>query len=127
MVLKKQNNTYEIIRYCDKNNTNFSNSLQLLFGFFIEKFNYNNIFININRDYMNIKEYIDLGFIINTVKTPDFKYIVNNKSEYKTNYKKNILVKEGYDPNKSEHEIMFKRKIYRIYDSGKYELVYNKK
>ena len=44
----------------------------------------------------------------------DFSFfITNNKSGYKTN-----LVKEGYDKDKTEKQIMFDRKIYRIYDCG---------
>lgn len=39
---------------------------------------------------------------------------------------KNKIVKEGFDPNKSEHEIMIDRKIYRIYDSGNLKFIYNK-
>lgn len=31
---------------------------------------------------------------------------------------KDRLVAEGFDPTKSEHEIMLERKIYRIYDCG---------
>lgn len=40
------------------------------------------------------------------------------------NYKKSILIKEGFDPEKTEHEIMLERKIYRIYDSGQLKYKY---
>lgn len=33
-------------------------------------------------------------------------------------HQKSILIKEGFDKNKTEKEIMFERKIYRIYDCG---------
>ena len=34
------------------------------------------------------------------------------------NYRKDKLISEGFDPNKTEHEIMLERGIYRIYDCG---------
>ena len=39
-------------------------------------------------------------------------------------FRKDLLIKEGYDPNKTEHEIMLERKIYRIYNSGNYKFEY---
>jgi len=41
-------------------------------------------------------------------------------------FRKDKLVKEGYDKNKTELQIMTERKIYRIYDSGclKYEICF---
>ena len=33
------------------------------------------------------------------------------------NYRKDILVSQGYDQNKIEHQIMLECKIYRIYNS----------
>jgi len=37
---------------------------------------------------------------------------------HRLNFKKNRLVREGFDKNKTEKQIMFDRKIYRIYDCG---------
>ena len=37
---------------------------------------------------------------------------------------KDILVKQGYDSNKTEHEIMLENNIYRIYDSGNLKFNY---
>lgn len=34
------------------------------------------------------------------------------------NYRKDILIKEGFDKNKTEKQIMLDRGIYRIYDAG---------
>ena len=41
---------------------------------------------------------------------------------------KDILIKQGFDRNKTEHEIMLERKIYRIYDCGcnVYKFINNK-
>jgi hypothetical protein len=50
-------------------------------------------------------------------------YIVDGIKQNKSKYSKDLLVSQGYDNDKTEHEIMLERKIFRIYDSGK--LKYN--
>jgi hypothetical protein len=54
----------------------------------------------------------------NIVTKPNYFYLVNDKRENRFNYRKDMLVKEGFDKNKTEHDIMLERKIYRIYDCG---------
>ena len=49
---------------------------------------------------------------------PNYSYVVGAKRENRFKYRKDRLVEEGYDKEKSEHEIMLERKIYRIYDCG---------
>ncbi len=46
------------------------------------------------------------------------------KKYYRFNFRKDILIKKGYAPNKTEHEIMLDRKIYRIYDSGNLKYIF---
>ena len=41
--------------------------------------------------------------------------------------RKDVLIKQGFDKNKTEHEIMLERKIYRIYNSGNYKFIYKNK
>jgi len=54
-----------------------------------------------------------------------FGHINGNKLRiHKFNFRKHRLIKDGFDPNKSEHEIMLERKIYRIYDAGKYRFIF---
>jgi hypothetical protein len=49
---------------------------------------------------------------------PNYWYVVNGIRQHRFNYRKSMLVKEGFDKDKTEKEIMFNRKIYRIYDCG---------
>jgi hypothetical protein len=70
-------------------------------------------------------------------------FTTNNKSGYKTrenwlsknepeiydkiiNYRKSMLIKDGFDPNKTEHQIMLERSMYRIYDCGTIRWEYDK-
>ena len=52
------------------------------------------------------------------VKVIYMKNILNEKRKNRFNFRKSILVKNGFDKNKSEHKIMLNRGIYRIYDCG---------
>ena len=62
--------------------------------------------------------YKKLGFEKKTHSKPNYWYVINNLRYYRFNFRKSILIKNGYDKNKTEKEIMFERGIYRIYDCG---------
>ena len=46
------------------------------------------------------------------------KYLVNNVLKDRFNYRKDVLVKEGFDESKTEFEIMDERGFPRLYDCG---------
>jgi hypothetical protein len=62
--------------------------------------------------------YEKLGFKLDHISQPNYFYVIGNERKNRFNFRKDVLVKEGYDKNKSEHEIMLDRGIYRIYDCG---------
>jgi hypothetical protein len=62
--------------------------------------------------------YKNLGFKKIHQSPPNYWYVINDLRYYRFNFRKSILIKEGFDKNKTEKEIMFDRKIYRIYDCG---------
>ena len=68
--------------------------------------------------------YKKLGFTFVHNSKPNYFYIINKTRKHRFSYRKDILIKEGFDTNKSEREIMNERKIHRIYDCGnkKYQL-----
>jgi hypothetical protein len=51
--------------------------------------------------------------------------VIDGMRKHRFGFRKDVLVKEGYDKNMTEHEIMLSRKIYRIFDSGslKYKII----
>lgn len=62
--------------------------------------------------------YEKLGFKLLRTSAPGYCYVIKHRREHRFKYRKDRLVAQGEDPNLSEHEIMFKRKHYRIYDCG---------
>lgn len=52
---------------------------------------------------------------------PNYYYIINKKRVHRYSFRKDVLIKEGFDPKLTEREIMLDRGIYRIYDCGQYK------
>lgn len=124
-------NTYELIRFCNKLNTNVVGGASKLFKHFIKEFNPSSVISYADRRWSNGDLYTKLNFSHVHNSRPNYFYIIGHKRKNRFGFRKDILVKEGYDANKSEHQIMFDRGIYRIYDCGtmlfEYKNIYNKK
>lgn len=121
---KTNNNEYEMYRFCNKLNINIIGGLNKLFAYFIKNYDYSKITSYVDRSYFNGNNYLKIGFNLNGKTEPNYYYIINNKREYRFKYRKDILVKKGFDKNKTEHQIMLERGIYRIYNSGNYRMIF---
>lgn len=122
MVFNKNNDNYELLRFSNKLNTNVTGGEYKLFDYFIDTYNPEKIISYNDRRWPMDDFYNDLEFKFKRNTKINFYYIVKTPKYYiresKNKYSKSILVKEGFDKNKTEREIMFERKIYRIYDCG---------
>jgi len=121
---KSNKNSYEMLRFCNKLNTRVIGGASRLFKYFVKNYNPEEIISYADRSWPNEKLYEKLNFKIVGITKPNYYYIVDGIRKYRFNFRKDILVKEGADPDKTEHEIMLERGIYRIYDSGHLKYVY---
>jgi len=127
MTFNIKNNNYEMISFSNKINTNIIDSEITLLNYFINKYSAKEIVCYFDRSFSQINLYKKIGFdFVDKVK-PDYQYIIDNIRHNKCNFRKNKLVTEGFDINKTEHEIMLERKVYRIYDSGFLKFIYTLK
>lgn len=115
---KAKEGEYEMIRFCNRLNLNVIGGASRLLKYFIKKYRPNKIKSYADRRWSKGNMYDKLGFKFIRCSKPNYYYVVNKKRENRFNYRKDILVKQGFDKNKSEHEIMIERKIPRIYDCG---------
>jgi hypothetical protein len=122
---KSKDGQYEMLRFCNKLNTNIVGGASKLFKYFTKTYNPSSIVSYADRSYSNGNLYKQLGFELKHITNPNYYYVVNNIRKHRFGFRKDILVKQGYDKNKSEHQIMLERKIYRIYNSGNMKFVYN--
>ncbi len=119
-------NEYEMFRYATKLNTQVVGGASKMFKYFLKTYNPKKIISYANRRYSQGKLYEKLGFEKVGDTKPNYWYIKRGsiKREYRFKYRKQILVKMGFDKNKSESEIMKELKYYKIYDSGQLKFSY---
>lgn len=115
---KAEENKYELIRFCNKIRTNVVGAASKLFKEFLKDKVPNEIVSYSDRRWSLGNLYTVLGFKHHHNSKPNYFYVVNQKRENRFKYRKDLLVKDGFDKNKTEHQIMLDRKIYRIYDCG---------
>ena len=115
---KSNKNIYELFRFCNLSNYIIIGGADKLLKHFIKHYKPKEIISYADRRWSQGDLYNKLNFIFSHNTKPNYFYLVNDKRENRFNYRKDILVKEGFDKNKTEHDIMLERKIYRIYDCG---------
>ena len=118
--LNADNNKYEMLRFCNKLNISVIGGASKLLNFFKNEYHPTEIISYCDLRWSNGKMYEILGFTLDHISRPNYFYVKNGNKcrENRFKYRKDILVGNGYDKTKSEHEIMLERGIYRIYDCG---------
>jgi len=127
LFMNSKSGEYELLRFCNKLNTNVVGGASKLFKYFIKNYKYSEIITYADRSYSQGKLYESLGFTFISKTSPNYYYVIDGIRKQRFNFRKDVLVKEGYDPSKTEHEIMLEKKVYRIYNSGnlKYKMNFN--
>lgn len=111
-------NEYELLRFCNKLNTNVIGGASKLLKNFIRNYNPSEIITYANNSYSNGNLYERIGFEYIGESKPNYHYIIDKIRRHRFSFRKSELIKKGKSKNKSEHDIMLENKIYRIYDSG---------
>ncbi len=119
-------NEYEMLRFCSKLNVNVIGGASRLFKYFINNYDPMTIVTYADRSWSLGKLYYNLGFNFIHNTNPNYYYIVDGIRYHRFMFRKDVLIKQGYDSNKTEHEIMMERGFYRIFDSGSIKFIYYK-
>jgi hypothetical protein len=118
---------YEMLRFCNKLNTIIIGGASKLLSYFIKNYQPKSILTFADKRYSQGKLYNQLGFKKISETKPNYYYFKPNDMirHYRFNFRKDVLIRDGYDSNKTEKEIMFERKYLQIYDCGnmKFELI----
>jgi len=120
---KMKINEWNLSRFCNKLNFNVIGGASKLLSYFIKTYNPLRIVSYADKAWSLGRLYYQLGFSLINETKPDYKYIVNNIRENKTNYKKPKLIKQGFKG--TEKEIMENLGYNRIYDCGKMKFEIN--
>ena len=120
-----EEDVYELLRFCNKLNTSVIGGASRLFQYFIKNYNPKIINTYADRSYSNGNLYKQLGFTFIHKTEPNYYYVIDGIRKHRFGFRKDVLVKQGFDSNKTEHEIMLERKIYRIFNAGNQKFIYN--
>lgn len=111
-------NEYELLRFCNKLNTIVIGGASKLFQHFIKHHKPLIVKTYADRRWNTGNLYEKLGFSFTHFSKPNYFYVIGQQRHNRFSFRKDVLVKQGFDASKSEHEIMFERGIHRIYDCG---------
>jgi len=118
-------NEYELLRFCNKLNTIVIGGASRLFKYFLKNYNPLEIITYTDRSHSNGNLYKQLGFEFIHKTPPNYYYVIDGIRKHRFNFRKDKLIKEGFSAEKTEHQIMLDRKIYRIHDSGSLKYILN--
>ena len=122
---KTKEKSYEMLRFCCKLNYNVMGGASKLFKHFIKTYNPKQVISYSDRRYFDGSLYQKLGFEFTDNTKPNYFYVINHKRENRFKYRKDVLVKQGFDPNKTESQIMLERGIPKIWDCGNKKWVFS--
>jgi very-short-patch-repair endonuclease len=118
---KHRENHWELIRFCNRHNMTVIGGASKLLKHFIKIHNPSEIISYCDRRWSDGKFYEKLGFELESKTRPNYYYVKNGLRENRYKYRKDVLVSQGFDTQKSEKEIMTERGFLRIYDCGSYK------
>lgn len=115
---KFDENIYELVRYVTDRNV--IGGASKLLKHFLKKHNPNKIISYSDNQYSVGNLYKKLGFSLKNENKCGYWYYdpFNKKMYHRYNFAKHLLVEEGFDPSKTEKEIMDERGFLRIWDCG---------
>jgi hypothetical protein len=124
-----QENSFELNRFCNKLNTNVIGGASKLFKYFIKNYQPKEVISFADRRYSNGGLYEILGFDLIKKNPPSYFVFKPNQMirHHRFNYRKDILIKYGFDSNKTEFEILHEIGMYKIYDSGNMKFIFTNK
>jgi len=124
MTFKKNKDSYELNRFCNKINASVIGGASKLLKYFIQNYKPNEIISFADKRYSNGNLYKKLNFIYLYDVQPSYTYFKNNEliRHHKFNFRK--FIKENKS-NESYDKIMYESGYYKIYDSGLKKYILN--
>lgn len=118
--------TFELIRFCNKINTNIVGGASRLFKYFLNNYSHDRIVSYSDISLFSGSLYEKLGFINEGRTNLNYYWTDLNIRYHRFNFNKKKLVKMGYDPNLTEEEIMKSIGYYKIWSCGQIRWSFNK-
>ena len=115
---KSYDGSYELLRFCNKLNTSVVGGASKLFSYFIKNYEVKEVisYSDNSRGVGNLYNKLGFKFLYNSV--PNYYWCKNGIKYNRFNYRKDKLLRNGGDVNKTEVQIMHDKGHYRIFDCG---------
>lgn len=117
---------FELLRFCNKINTCISGSASKLFKYYLNNFPCESIISFADRSIFTGNLYKKLGFKFIHHTGVNYWWVVGGIRYHRFTYNKKKLVKNGFDPLKTEVEIMHEIGNYRVFGCGQDKWVWSK-
>ena len=120
MTFGTRNKKIEMLRYCNLLDHTIIGGFSKLLKYFIKNYQPDEILSYADLDWssLNSNVYEKNGFKFKGYTKPGYHWSNGEKRYNRQRFMKYKLVKEGFDSNKTENEIMHDRGFYKIYNSG---------
>lgn len=118
---------WEMIRFCNKLNTNVIGGASKLFSHFLKQHTeIDKVITYADRRWSKGNLYFKMGFNKVSITEPSYFYLVKQERKNRIEFQKHKLVAMGYDKNKTEKQIMKELGYKRIYDCGTIKFEWNR-
>ena len=130
-ITSNKTSNWELIRFCNKTNHSVIGSFSKLLSYVLKNHNIQQFITYADIRWSGYDEkstvYHKNNMIFNGYTPPSYFYMSRknyNIRHHRFNFRKSKLVSEGFDPNKTEWEIMQERGFDRIWDCGNIKFSY---
>lgn len=112
---------FELHRFCNLLDINVVGGASKMLSYFKKNIKFSEIITYYDKSFGYNNLYDKIGFEFVSETKLDYNYIINNIRVHRYKYRKQNLVKMGYDINKTENEIINELNILKIYGVGNYK------
>ena len=122
----KQDNSTELIRFCNKTNINVVGAFSKLMSYYIKHYHPSSIVTFADRRYSLGEVYKKTGFVFSKYTSPSYFYWKNMKIYNRINFQKHKLSKilDKFNNKLSEYDNMLNNGYNRVWDCGNYKFIY---
>lgn len=121
---RQSDGSYELTRFCNLVGHTVVGGASRLLKFFIETHLPKDVLSYSDNLISNGDLYEKLGFEFSHISKPGYWYLIDGIREHRFNWRKSKLIKMGFDPVKTEEEIMSENGHYRVYNGGNKKWVF---
>lgn len=123
---RSKDGEYEMLRFCNKLETSVVGGASKLFKEFMKKYDPDLVISYQDNSWHTGNLYQNLGFSFVSKSKPNYYWCKKNVRFHRFNFRKDKLIRDGFDRNKTENVIMTERGYYKLWDFGNLKWEYKK-